>query len=127
MINSSNFLKLIQNYGDIYFNYNNHVEKISHNSKKNKILKIITFKELLLELAAFDNKSINYFIDKGLNKNVNQEANISLIINSNRNKMQLETYDFSYQDEKKNIYFDIPYFHKNVPEGFSVFCTEKKL
>lgn len=126
VINSSNFLKLIQNYGDIYFNYNNHVEKISHNSKKNKILKIITFKELLLELAAFDNKSINYFIDKGLNKNVNQEANISLIINSNRNKMQLETYDFSYQDEKKNIYFDIPYFHKNVPEGFSVFCTDEE-
>ena len=79
-----------------------------------------------MELAAFDNKSINYFFEKGLNKNINPEANISLIINTNRNKLQLETYDFSYKDDKKNIYFDIPYFHNNVPEGFSVFCTDEE-
>ena len=125
-INSPNFLKMIDNYGDIYFNNNNHIEKINHNSKKNKIIKIITFKELILELAAFDNKSINYFFERGLNKNINPEATISLMINTNRNKTQLESYDFSYKDDKKNIYFDIPYFHKNTPEGFSVFCTDEE-
>lgn len=126
VIRTPNFLKMIDNYGDIYFNNNNHIEKIKHNSKKNKVIKIITFKELLLELAAFDNKSINYFIERGLNQNINQEAIISLIINTNKNKTQLESYDFSYQDDKKNIYFDIPYFHNNVPEGFSVFCTDEE-
>ena len=125
-ITSPNFLKMIDNYGDIYFNNNNHIEKIIHNSKKNKIIKIITFKELILELAAFDNKSINYFFERGLNKNINPEATISLMINTNRNKTQLESYDFSYKDDKKNIYFDIPYFHKNTPEGFSVFCTDEE-
>ena len=126
VIKSQNFLKMIENYGDILFNDNNHIEVIKHNSKKNKIIKIITFKELLLELAAFDDKSLNYFYDRGLNKNMNPEAIISLIINSNKNKIQLESYDFSYKDENKNILFDIPYFHKNTPEGFSVFCTDEE-
>lgn len=126
IMKSSNFLKMIDNFGDIYFNNNNHIEIIRHNSKKKKIIKIITFRELLLEVAAFDNKSINYFFERGLNKNINTEAIISLIINTNKNKTQLESYDFSYIDEKKNIFFDIPYFHKNVPEGFSVFCTDEE-
>lgn len=128
IITSSQFLKLIEKYGDIYFNNNNHIEIIKHNTKKNKIIKIITFKELLLEVAAFDNKSLNYFFDRGLNKNINPEAIISLIINTNtnKNKTQIESYDFSYKDDKKNIYFDIPYFHKNTPDGFSVFCTDEE-
>ena len=126
VIKSPNFLKMIDNFGDIYFNNNNHIEIIKHNSKKKKIIKIITFKELLLEVAAFDNKSINYFFDRGLDKNINPEAIIALIINTNKNKIQLESYDFSYKDEKKNILFDIPYFHKDVPEGFSVFCTDEE-
>ena len=125
-IKSQNLLKMLENYGDIYFNDNNHIEVIKHNPKKNKIVKIITFKELLLELAAFDDKSINYFYDRGLNKDINPEAIISLIINSSKNKTQLESYDFSYKDDKKNIFFDIPYFHKNTPEGFSVFCTDEE-
>ena len=128
IITSSQFLKLIEKYGDIYFNNNNHIEIIKHNTKKNKIIKIITFKEVLLEVAAFDNKSLNYFFDRGLNKNINPEAIISLIINTNtnKNKTQIESYDFSYKDDKKNIYFDIPYFHKNTPDGFSVFCTDEE-
>ena len=79
-------------------------------------------------MAAFDNKSLNYFFDRGLNKNINPEAIISLIINTNtnKNKTQIESYDFSYKDDKKNIYFDIPYFHKNTPDGFSVFCTDEE-
>ncbi len=125
VLKTPNFLKMIDNYGDIYFNNNNHIEKFKHNSKKNKIIKIITFKELLLELEAFDNKSINYFIERGLNQSINQEAIISLIFH-NKNKTQLESYDFSYQDDKKNVYYDIPYFHCNVPEGFSVFCTDEE-
>ena len=34
IITSSQFLKLIEKYGDIYFNNNNHIEIIKHNTKK---------------------------------------------------------------------------------------------
>ena len=125
-IKSQKFLKLIDNYGDIYFSDNNHIEIIKHNSKKNKLIKIITFKELLLEVAAFDDKTINYFYERGLTKNINPEAIISLIFNINRNKTKIESYDFSYQDNNKNIFYDIPYLHSGVPQGFSVFCTDEE-
>ena len=37
IITSSQFLKLIEKYGDIYFNNNNHIEIIKHNTKKIKL------------------------------------------------------------------------------------------
>ena len=117
---------MIKTFGDIYLNYNNHIEKISHGSSKKNLIKIITYKELLLELSTFKNKSINYFVEQGLDKNINQKANITLIITTNRNKTKLESYDFSYKDENKNICVDIPYYHNNVPDGFSVFCTDEE-
>lgn len=126
IINCKDFLKLITNFGDIYLNYNNHIEKISHGSSKKSIIKIITYKELLMELSAFDNKTINYFIDHGLDKNTNPKGNITLIVTTNRNKTKLETYDFTYKDKNKNLCYDIPYYHRNVPEGFSVFCTDEE-
>ena len=43
-----------------------------------------------------------------------------------RNKTKLETYDFSYKDSNKKIIYDVPYYHKEVPEGFSVFCTDEE-
>lgn len=126
IINCNDFLKIINNFGDIYLNYNNHIEKINHGSSKKSLLKVITYKELLMELSEFDNKTINYFIEHGLNKNTNPKGNITLIITTNRNKTKLETYDFSYKDKNKNLCYDIPYYHKNVPEGFSVFCTDEE-
>ena len=80
-----------------------------------------------MELSSFEDKTIKFFIQNGLDKNINKEGNISFIITTNKNKTKLESYDFSYKDEKKNIYYDIPYFHNNVPEGFSVFCTDEEL
>ena len=40
VIKSPNFLKMIDNYGDIYFNNNNHIEIIKHNSKRIKLSKL---------------------------------------------------------------------------------------
>ena len=119
-------MNLISNFGNIYLNYNNHVEIIDHGKLGGSIIKIITYKELLMELASFENKTINYFIDNGLDENTNQKGNITLIITNNKNKTKLDAYDFSYKIDKK-IYFDIPYYHKHVPEGFSVFCTDEEL
>ena len=126
IVHSKDFLKLISSYGDIYLNYNNHIEKVSHGSSKKSPIKIITYKELLMELSSFESKTINYFIERGLDKNTNQKGNIALIITTNKNKTRLESYDFSYKDENKKICYDIPYYHKDVPEGFSVFCTDEE-
>ena len=81
---------------------------------------------MLLELSSFETKTLNYFFDHGLNKNINQAANITLILTTMRNKTKLESHDFSYKDSNKKIVYDIPYYHKNVPEGFSVFCTDEE-
>ena len=127
IITSKNFLRMINNFSDIHLAYNNHIEIIKHNNNiKNKAIKVITYKELILELSSFENKSLNFFFDHGLNKNTNQVSNITLILTTMRNKTKLETYDFSYKDSNKKIIYDVPYYHKEVPEGFSVFCTDEE-
>ena len=127
IITSKNFLKMINNFGEIYLAYNNHIEIIKHNNGiKNNPIKVITYKELILELSSFENKTLNFFIDHGLNKNTNQVSNITVILTTMRNKTKLESYDFSYKDSNKKIIYDVPYYHKNVPEGFSVFCTDEE-
>ena len=131
MLKSFEFLKLIDNYGIIYFKYNNHLEKINHNQKRKESIKIITYKELLFELANIKSKvnnKMNYFIEQGLDEKTNQEANISMIIKNytNENITHLESYDFSYKNKKGDIFYDIPYYHEDVPEGFSVFCTDEE-
>ena len=132
-IKSPKFLKLIEKYGNIYFNCNNRVKKFSHNSINKEPIKVITYKELLITLANCKNNHSNsntfdYFIKKGLDKNVNPDACISMLIknNNNMNITHLESYDFSYKDKKEKVFYDIPYYHENVPDGFSVFCTDEE-
>lgn len=126
-------MKLIERYGNIYFNCNNNIKKIIHNPKIKEQIKVITYKELLFTLANFKNKSsksdkLDYFIEKGLDKNTNPDACISMLLknNNNMNITYLESYDFSYKDKKEKVFYDIPYYHENVPEGFSVFCTDEE-
>lgn len=126
-------MKLIERYGNIYFNCNNNIKKIIHNPQIKERIKVITYKELLFTLANFKNKSsksneLDYFIEKGLDKNTNPDACISMLIknNNNMNITHLESYDFSYKDKKEKIFYDIPYYHENVPDGFSVFCTDEE-
>ena len=126
-------MKLIERYGNIYFNCNNNIKKIIHNPKIKEQIKVITYKELLFTLANFKNKSsksdkLDYFIEKGLDKNTNPDACISMLLknNNNMNITYLESYDFSYKDKKQKVFYDIPYYHENVPEGFSVFCTDEE-
>jgi hypothetical protein len=62
IITSKNFLRMINNFSDIHLAYNNHIEIIKHNNNiKNKAIKVITYKELILELSSFENKSLNFF------------------------------------------------------------------
>ena len=76
-------------------------------------------------MAAFEPKTFNYFLDQGLKTNMNPNTSLALEINTSKNKCQLESYDFSYNDGKKLIY-DVPYYHPNVPQGFSAFCTDEE-
>ena len=86
----------------------------------------------MFELANIKTKSTedkrNYFIEQGVDAKINKEANISMIIKNytNENITHLETYDFSYQNKKGDIFYDIPYYHEDVPDGFSVFCTDEE-
>ena len=130
-IKTHEFLKIINKYGNIYFNHNNHIKKVIHNSKVKEFIKVITYQELLLKIANFKNKSmntINNYSEKVPDTNNNSEAKISISITSNinENMKHIESYDFSYKDNKGNIYYDIPYYHDNVPDGFSVFCTDEE-
>ena len=78
-------------------------------------------------LAGFDEYPIEYFYSKGLDKNINSKSSISMITTSNKKKSKLLSYDFSYFDKEKNkTSYEIPYFHQDVPEGFSVFCTDEE-
>lgn len=124
-------MKKIEEFGDIYINYNNHIEKYLHNSENERILKIITYKELLgVILAGCDDDSIDYFYKEGLDRSINKISTISLLTTSykkNKSKKKLLSYDFSNKNEKTNeLVFDIPYFHRDIPEGFSVFCTDEE-
>ena len=126
-IYAHSFLELIKEYGDIYFCYNNHIEKFPHNSNNKKYIKVITFKELLGILAGFEDYTINYFYEQGLNKDTNPNFNISMITTNDKNKIKLETHDFSYKDYKtEKTCHDVPYLHKDMPQGFSVFCTDEE-
>ena len=126
-IYAHSFLEAIKEYGDIYFCYNSHVEKFSHNSSNKKYIKVITFKELLGILAGFEDYTINYFYEQGLNKDTDPDYNITMITTNERNKVKLETHDFVYKDNKTDkAIHDVPYFHKDMPQGFSVFCTDEE-
>ena len=127
VINSSSFLKKIEKYGDIFICFNNHVQKFPHNSSNKKIIKIITYKELLDLLAGFEDYPLEYFYSNGLDKNTNPNSSISIITSSNKKKSKLLSYDFSYTDKETNkTKYEIPYLHHEVPEGFSVFCTDEE-
>lgn len=130
-IKTPEFLKIINNYGNIFFNHNNHIKKIIHNSKLKEPIKVITYQELLLKISNFKNKSLdnsNNYMEKVFDTNNNSDAKISILLksNTNENMTHLESYDFSYKDKNGNIYYDIPYYHEDVPDGFSVFCTDEE-
>ena len=124
---------MIKNYGNIYFNCDKHIKRYNHNSNNKEPIKVITYKELLFTLPNFknisqDSNTFDFFLDKGLNKNVNPDACISMLIrnNNNMNITHLESHDFSFKDKKEKIFYDVPYYHENVPEGFSIFCTDEE-
>ena len=77
-----------------------------------------------MELSSFENKSLNYFFERGLNKNIHPNANITLILTTIRNKTKLETHDFAYKDDNKKLVFDIT---KMFQKAFLYFALMRNL
>lgn len=137
VIENSNFFKikenkeLIKGFDKIYFYDNNNIIKMKikdNMTKKNKssiqkIIKIITLNALNEEIEMIDSKSIDYFIQKGLNKNY-PEKNTLCLLKKNKYKNSKELISYNFNNSKILEDNDIPFYHPKVPENFSVFCSE---
>lgn len=81
---------------------------------------MITIKALKEEIEFFNPKPFDYFIQKGLNQKSNPNNTIALFL-GDKDKYMLKYYCFNNSDlEMKN---DIPFYHKDIPEGYYIFCT----
>ena len=137
VIENSKFFKTIENkelikdFDKIYFYDNNNIIKMNikdNKTKKDKssiqrVVKIITLNALNEEIEIFDSKSIDYFIQKGLNKNY-PEKNILCLLQKNKYKSTKELISYNFNNSKTLEDNDIPYYHPKAPENFSVFCSE---
>ena len=134
VVNNENSLKklnneeLIKNFDTLYFYNNNHTWKYklskNNNNSKKKILRIITIKSLQIELDYFHKNTFEYFLNNNLPINSNKKTTLALIL---KNKLEEEKLIFYvFNNSKKQIDNDIPFFHKNAPEGYSYFCSKNE-
>ena len=123
--------ELIKNFDTLYFYDNNHtmkykLGKFTSNSNKNKkkVLKIMTIKALKIELDYFHKNTFDYFLANNLPKNSNKKTTLAVIL---KNKLEEEKiYFYVFNNSKKDIDNDIPFFHKNAPDGYSYFCCKNE-
>ena len=114
--------QLLKKYGSIFLYNNSHIEKIIINKNNNSTIRAITINSLREEIENFKPKPYKYFIHKGLNKKLNPKNIITLIL---RNKTRQELLKFySFNNIPDIIENDIPFFHPDVPDGYSLFCSQ---
>jgi hypothetical protein len=82
---------------------------------------MITLKSLKEEIEFLTPKTFNYFIEKGLNSKLNPKLTIAIILKQ-KNKEDLLKYH-CFNNSKLETKNDIPFFHPDVPDGFSLFCN----
>ena len=70
----------------------------------------------------FKPKTYNYFIHKGLNKKSNPNNTISIIIRNKNGQELLKFYSFNNSSDA--LENNIPFYHKEVPDGYSLFCSQ---
>ena len=109
-------------FGAIFLYNNDHIQKIIINKNNNSTIRMITINTLKKEIEFFKPKDYNYFIQKGLNKNLKPENIIAITLKNRFNNDILKYYSFNNShNEFKN---DIPFYHPNAPEGYSLFCSK---
>jgi hypothetical protein len=124
-LKNPNFNELIKDYGIIYFNNHNHIEKKINKKDNNSIIKIITIKSLKEEIDNFKPRTFNFFLENGLNKKSDPKSTISIITKNRTTKeAQIKYYSFIYNNNISEN--DIPFYHPGAPDGFSIFCTQSE-
>ena len=112
--------ELIKNFDTLYVYDNNHTDKyrlgkhIPKNNKK-RILRIITLHTLKNELNFFKKYTFEYFLTKEIPKDADKNTTLALIVKNRLDEEKIIFYVFN--NSKKEIENDIPFFHKNAPDG----------
>ena len=127
-IKKINTEELIKSFNTLYIYDNNHIwihklDKYNINSKK-KVLRIITIKSLQTELDYFHKNTFEYFLNNNLPINSNKKTTLALMLKNRSEEEKLIFYVFN--NSKNEIDNDIPFFHKNAPEGYSYFCSRNE-
>ena len=85
---------------------------------------MITVKSLKEEIDYLMPKSFSFFIEKGLNSNLNPKLTIAILLKQkNKDKKDILKYH-CFNDSKLETKNDIPFYHSDVPDGFSLFCNQ---
>ena len=112
----------MQDYGIIFLYDNNYTRKIIVKENNNLSIRIITLNSLKKEIEFFTPKPFIYFIENGLNENSNIKSTLAVIIKNKLNERILKYFSFKNSiNEKEN---DVPFYHPNIPDGYSLFCTQ---
>ena len=110
-----------KNLGKILYYKNNHIEQIVINKNSKSAYRMITYWTLLEEIEYFQPKSFDYFVKKGLDEKIcMQKTTIALIKNENDEKINYHCFN-NKTNKSENDNF--PFFHQNMPYGFSFFCS----
>ena len=122
--------ELIQNLeiNTIYLYDNNHTMKYKikrkySNSRKNnqRFIRIITAKALQQEINYFHQKNFEYFLSRNLPITADKMTTVAIIL---KNRLAEEKIFFHvFNNSEKDAENDIPFFHKNAPDGYSFFCS----
>ena len=125
-LNSRNIKEEFNAFGYIYLHFNSHIEKIILNEKSKSYIKVITRIDLLNKIDMFEHLKFEDFFNFGLPKNISNKALIAIVFKY-KTKKAIKYFDFVKKHKKNNKeYFNIPIYHEETPEDFSLFCTEKE-
>ena len=112
----------MQNYGVIFLYDNNHTRKIIVKENNDLSIRIITLNSLKKEIEFFTPKPFIYFIENGLNEKSNKKCTMAVIIKNKLNENILKYFSFNNSiNESEN---DVPFYHPDVPDGYSLFCSQ---
>ena len=83
---------------------------------------MITINSLIEEIENFGHKPYRYFLQRGLDKKISSKNVLAIVLKNRLNEEILKYHSFN--NSKFMTINDIPFFHPNAPNGYSLFCTQ---
>ena len=83
---------------------------------------MITINSLIEEIENFGHKPYKYFLQRGLDKKISSKNVLAIVLKNRLNEEILKYHSFN--NSKFMTINDIPFFHPNVPNGYSLFCSQ---